>query len=400
MNANPYTPGAGFMPAYLAGRDSLIENAEEYLASIQGRYPQRSVIYYGLRGVGKTVLLNRIEQAADNLGILYAHIEATETPKGKRGEPGGSKFTNKFVREVNKMLLDISTKEKAKDLVKKCASLLRAFSLSYNAIDNSVSLTPNQDITIPVANYTDDLTDIIVQLGKTALQTEDTICFFIDEVQYLSEEELGGVIAAIHRCNQLRLPVMAFCAGLPKVLKIAGEAYSYAERLFKYEYVDALSPEEARDAICEPAKQYNIEYSDKSVDKIIALTGCYPHFIQQLCSVIWKKSDEKGTIEVEDVLNCEKDFFKELDVGFFEVRYDRCTKREKQFMVAMVKCGELPCTMANVARILDAQASSISPIRGQLIAKGMIYPPERGEVNFTVPQFDNYIKRINPNLEL
>lgn len=199
MRPNPYTPGAGFMPAYLAGRETLIENAEEYLRSIKARYPQQSVVYYGLRGVGKTVLLNQIEMSADNLGILCTHIEAVEGVKGSKE----SRFTNQLVSAINKFLFELNSKTD----------------------------------TVITKNYADDLTEFMVQLGKCALHADEAICFFIDDVQYLSKRELGELIVAIHRCNQLRLPVMAFCAGLPEILKTAGESSPYAERLFRFELV-------------------------------------------------------------------------------------------------------------------------------------------------------------------
>lgn len=399
MRTNPYTPGAGVMPAYLAGREKLIENAEGYLASIVGRYPQQSVIYYGLRGVGKTVLLNRIETAADNLNILYAHIEANESPR-ERGGNGRRGFTERLVGAINRFAHEISMKERARDFAQKCISLLRSFRLTYSVVEGSFGLGADNSIPPSSGDYESDLTDILVQLGKAALQSGDTICIFVDEVQYLSEEELGGLISAIHRCNQLRLPVMVFCAGLPKVLKTVGEAYSYSERLFKFERVDALTCEDARDAICEPAKDFGVSYAPQAVERIMAVTGGYPYFIQQLCNVVWRRAEVDGTLTLKDVEDSETEFFSMLDDGFFSVRYERCTPLEKSFMAAMVKCGELPCTIANVAKLMGRSAQSISPLRAQLINKGMIYATGHGEIDFTVPQFDHFILRQDPALTL
>lgn len=399
MRTNPYTPGAGVMPAYLAGREKLIENAEGYLASIVGRYPQQSVIYYGLRGVGKTVLLNRIETAADNLNILYAHIEANENPR-ERGGNGRRGFTERLVGAINRFAHEISMKERARDFAQKCIGLLRSFRLTYSVAEGSFGLGTDNSIPPSSGDYESDLTDILVQLGKAALQSGDTICIFVDEVQYLSEEELGGLISAIHRCNQLRLPVMVFCAGLPKVLKTVGEAYSYSERLFKFERVDALTCEDARDAICEPAKDFGVSYAPQAVERIMAVTGGYPYFIQQLCNVVWRRAEVDGTLTLKDVEDSETEFFSMLDDGFFSVRYERCTPLEKSFMAAMVKCGELPCTIANVAKLMGRSAQSISPLRAQLINKGMIYATGHGEIDFTVPQFDHFILRQNPALTL
>ncbi len=394
---NPYTPGAGFMPAYLAGREKLVECAEGYLHSLMNRYPQQSVIYYGLRGVGKTVLLNRIEEAADNLNIMYVHIEANES-QNIRGEKIQRRFTERLVASINKFAHEIGVKEQAKDFAQKCISLLKSFRLTYNIEEGSFGLGISQDVPPSSGDYASDITDIMVQLGKSALQSGDTICIFVDEVQYLSEEELGGLISAIHRCNQLRLPLMAFCAGLPKILKTVGEAYSYSERLFKFEHIDALSPESAKDAVCEPAKDFNVSYAIEAVERIIEITCGYPYFIQQLCSVIWSRVEEGGTISLNDVMDSETAFFSLLDDGFFAVRYERCTPLEKSFMAAMVQCGELPCTVSNVAKIMGRTPQSISPLRAQLISKGMIYATGHGEIDFTVPQFDHFIIRRNPAL--
>lgn len=390
MNANPYTPGAGFMPAYLAGRENQIKHAEQCLNSIQKRYPQQSTLYYGLRGVGKTVLLNAIANIADNYNILCAHIEAD----------ANGKFTNNLLVALQRFAHEISLKETAKDFAHRCLSLIKAFSLRYKIEDGEFALGIDQDASFVSGVYSNDLVDIMTQIGKAAYNSGDTICIFVDEMQYLSKEEIAGLIMALHRCNQLRLPVMIFCAGLPKLLQEVGEACSYAERLFRYEVIGALEQKEAKAAIEVPAQDLGVSYADEAIEKIIQITGGYPYFIQEMCSAIWNSAEEKTTISVEDIEAAEGLFWHELDKGFFSVRYRRCTAREKQFMTAMVKCGELPCTIANVANMLGKKVSSISLIRAQLINKGMIYPTSYGEIDFTVPQFDNYIKRINPNLEL
>lgn len=390
MIANPYTPGAGFMPAYLAGRENLINHAETYLSSIQKRYPQQSVIYYGLRGVGKTVLLNTIETSADNLNIMYAHIEASEN----------GKFINRLVGALNKFIHEVSIKESAKDFAKKCLGLLKSFTVTYNIEDNTVGIGLQQEVVYSTGVFSEDLTEIFVSLGKAAIKSEDTICIFIDEVQYLSADEIDGLIVAIHRCNQLRLPIMLFCAGLPKILKIVGESRSYTERLFKYEKIDALKEPEARAAIEEPAKDLGVSYDPEAVDLIVKTTGGYPYFIQEFCSAAWANLEDNRTIQAVEAQRAESIFFETLDTGFFAVRYDRCTNREKSFMTAMVKCDTLPCNISNVAKIMKKGVQSISPVRGQLISKGMIYPTGHAEIDFTVPQFDYFIKRINPELKI
>lgn len=390
MLANPYTPGAGFMPAYLAGRENQIEQAERCLESIQKNYPQRSIIYYGLRGVGKTVLLNTIECSADNQGILYGHIEAGEN----------NKFTDDLMVILNRIAHEISFKEVAKDFAHKCLSLIKAFAVTYNIEEGTFGLGVNQSEAFVSGVYANDLTQILTQIGKAAQKSEDTICVFVDEVQYLKQEEIAGLIVALHRCNQLRLPVMIFCAGLPKILQVVGEACSYSERLFQFDVIGALPPNEAEAAIRVPAKDFKVDYSDDAAREIIRVTGGYPYFIQEMCSTLWIAVEEESQIGLSDVISAEDKFWELLDKGFFSVRYNRCTPREKSFLAAMVKCGELPCSISNVAKMMKSKVSSISLIRAQLISKGMIYPTGHAEIDFTVPQFDAFIMRVNPELNI
>lgn len=389
-HSNPYTPGAGFMPSYLAGREGLISHAEQSLLALQKRYPQQSMIYYGLRGVGKTVLLNTIENSAEGYGILFDHIEADSD----------GKFTQNLLVSLQRIAHEVSFQTTAKDFARRFLALLKAFRIQYKLEEGEVSFGVDPEAGFVSGVYSNDLTDLMTQLGKAAQSSGDTICLFIDEMQYLRREEIAGLIVALHRCNQLRLPIMAFCAGLPKVLQEVGEACSYAERLFQYEVVGPLKPEEAAAAITVPAEDFEVAYDSAAVEHIIAQTGGYPYFIQQMCSSVWQVTPDKPTITLEDVQEAEPKFWELLDKGFFAVRYRRCTPREKAFIAAMVKCGKLPCTIANVAKLMNKSVSSISPIRAQLISKGMIYPTSHGEIDFTVPQFDAYVRRINPNLEM
>lgn len=389
---NPYTPGAGFMPPYLAGRDTIIGEAEASIAALKCRFPQQSVIYYGLRGVGKTVLLNRLEETAENLDILYEHIEVKE----KDG------FIEQLANSAAKFLRNISKKEAARDFARKAMEAVRAISFKATIdAQGKVSAEISVDSEFHVeASLSDKLTDMFVALGNAANKSEDTICFFIDEIQYIKKDELESLINAIHRVNQKRLPIMIFGAGLPKVFKELGDAKSYSERLFHFVEIGALLEPEARLAITEPAKlpeDSNVEYEEGAVNRIIAITRGYPFFIQQYCDIIWKNT-ENNIITEQEVRANEQAFYDALDVGFFKVRYERSTKREKDFMFAMVKCGNLPCNITNVASIMGKSVGSISPIRAQLINKGLIYATGLAEIDFTVPEFDNYLKRVNTDL--
>ena len=241
-------------------------------------------------------------------------------------------------------------------------------------------------------NLSGDFTDILVVLGKYAQAAGASIFIGIDELQYASKDELEALTCALHRVTQLGLPVMFCCAGLPKLLKMLGEAKTYSERQFNFVKVDSLPRDKAVEAIVKLAQTLDVSYSDEAVDAIIDYTEGYPYFIQELCSTIWTSSESKR-ISLDTVHECSSLTDDRLDGGFFSVRYDRCTPRQKEFLIAMVRCGELPCTLANVAHCMGRDVSSIGPLRAQLISKGMIYSAARGEVDFAVPQFDRYLRR-------
>ena len=389
--ANPYTPGAGFMPGYLAGREELLADAEKYLNTLILGYPQQSVIYYGLRGVGKTVLLNAIEEKTDNMPVLMEHIEIAEKKN----------FTKQIANSSKKFIHKMSFKETAKDIVNKAQGLLKAFSLTYNPGDQSFSVGMNDSEYITTGDLSDDLTELFVSMGKVADKTGYAICYFIDEIQYMKDEEAEALVNAIHRCNQLRLPIMIFGAGLPKIIRMLGKIKSYSERLFRFEEVGALSEQDAKDAIVKPAEQLAVHYDKAALERIIQETKGYPYFIQELCSAVWNEFNlDSGVIKKENVENAIPQFYENLDRGFYKMRYDRCTHVEKVFIFAMVKCGDLPCTISNVARIMKKEVKSISPYRAQLINKGVIYATGHAEIDFTVPGFDEYLKRINPELTI
>lgn len=386
--ASPYTPGAGAMPRYLAGRESMLEEADKILEAVAMGYPQKPSIYYGLRGVGKTVLLNAIEEKAEELDILYAHIEIAE----KRS------FIVQIANASKKIIHRMSVIESVKDLGHKALGILQAFQVTYNPEEQTFTAgiaEPSMYVSSGVLS--DDLTEMFVAMGRMAAKAKRAICFFVDEIQYMKPNEMEALINALHRVNQLRLPITIYGAGLPKILKILGEVKSYSERLFQYIEVAELSDHAATDAIVKPATELGVQYEEEAVEEIKEWSKGYPFFIQELCNTIWEET-ESEIIKKSDVERVIPVFLDKLDKGFFKIRYDRCTKKEHDFLFAMVRCGSLPCTISNVAKILGKRVSSISPTRAQLISKGIIYSTGHGEIDFTVPQFDRYLKRINPDL--
>lgn len=386
--ASPYTPGAGAMPRYLAGRESMLEEADKILEAVAMGYPQKPSIYYGLRGVGKTVLLNAIEEKAEELDILYAHIEIAE----KRS------FIVQIANASKKIIHRMSVIESVKDLGHKALGILQAFQVTYNPEEQTFTAgiaEPSMYVSSGVLS--DDLTEMFVAMGRMAAKAKRAICFFVDEIQYMKPNEMEALINALHRVNQLRLPITIYGAGLPKILKILGEVKSYSERLFQYIEVAELSDHAATDAIVKPATELGVQYEEEAVEEIKEWSKGYPFFIQELCNTIWEETGSE-IIKKSDVERVIPVFLDKLDKGFFKIRYDRCTKKEHDFLFAMVRCGSLPCTISNVAKILGKRVSSISPTRAQLISKGIIYSTGHGEIDFTVPQFDRYLKRINPDL--
>lgn len=380
---NPYRPGAGLMPMYLAGRDEDIQNMSEIFDSLIMNIPTPSVVFSGLRGVGKTVLINRLQSIAEDKGIFCRHIEVEER----------NDFISQIATCSQVFLRKVSTKEKFKNMLQKPLDAIKSLVVSFNPDDTTFSLSLQEKELYKASNLTQSLTDVFVSIGGLAYKTENAICFFIDEIQYMKQNELGSLIAALHRANQLGYPIMIVGAGLPKIYKMLSEEKSYSERLFIYKVVGSLTYEQSCKAIEEPAKKFGVKYTDEALQEIIELTKGYPFFVQQICQVIYKNTEDK-IIEISHVKNNIDEFFELLDNGFFKVRYERCAESDKRFIFAMVRCGELPCTISNVAKNLHKSVGSISTTRAQLISKGIIYPIRYKELDFTVPEFDGYIRRL------
>lgn len=381
---NPYRPGAGLMPTFLAGRDEDIQNVEQMFIALTMNIPTQSIIFSGLRGVGKTVLLNKLQKIAEDKDIFCSHIEVEER--------------NDFISQVascsQAFLRKVSTKEKFKNLIQKPLDAIKALVVSFDPNDNTFSLSLQDKELYTSANLTQSLTEVFVTIGETAYKSETPVCFFIDEIQYMKQKELGSLIAALHRTNQLGYPVMVIGAGLPKIYKMLSDEKSYSERLFLYKEIGSLNEEQSKNAIEIPVRKFGVTYSKSAVNKIISLTKGYPFFIQQMCQIVYKNTNEKE-IKSGQVEENIKEFFETLDVGFFKVRYERCADSDKKFIFAMVRCGELPCTISNVAKNLHKNVNQISTTRAQLISKGIIFPIRYKELDFTVPEFSGYIQRLD-----
>ncbi len=382
MRLNPYTPGAGVMPGYLSGREKVIKEAENNIFHLIHGYPQRPVIYYGLRGVGKTVLLNKIEEYAFLSDILYCHIEVKEK----------TDLILELINESNIFLKELSNIEKIKSMLNKLKEAIENLSVTYTDGDNSLTINTNKDFKNVVLS--NNITKLFITLGMVAKESSKAIIFFIDEIQYAKKEELEALITALHRINQLRLPITIFGAGLNKILSMLTVSKTYAERMFSFSEITSLSYEETKEAILKPIENLNITFEEKALEEIYRLTEGYPYFVQELCKILLDNIKSKEKITLNDIKNNIDIFYEALDIGFFKTRISKCTDRELEFLFSMNQCGELPCTISNVAKIMKKKVSSISPIRANLINKGIIHSNKFGEIDFSVPLFDKFLDRL------
>lgn len=384
---NPYTPGAGTKPSFLAGRDDTIREITGYIDGVIEGDMARHCIFYGVRGVGKTVLLNKIENIAKDRGVIYCHIECDEH----------TSLIESVVIRTQEFIEEMHFSERLKNKIQK---ILQTLSLEYSFTDGKMSVGVGENVNRAKIALSNDVSNLFVTMGEIAKETQNVVCFFIDEIQVAENKQLSALIAAIHRINQIGLPVMMIGAGLPTIQRISGEAKSYAERLFQFVEVSYLDEENAISAIAEPALKYNVHYSQKALKKIVKHTGCYPYFIQELGYCVWNRivqnwgENDNKKISESDIDSVYEEYMKNLENSFFKVRYNRASKREKDFLFAMLRCKEFPCATANVAKHMRKEQRQISPLRSRLMSKGLIYAPSLGEVDFTVPHFDRYLKKL------
>jgi len=380
---NPFAPGAGSPPPELAGRADIITAADTALQRVLLGRPAQSQMLLGLRGVGKTVLLNRIEQIAEGHGYLSSFIEA----------PEDRKLVELLYPKIHQVLRKMSLIEAAKAKVHAALRALRGFASAFRVSmgDFEVSVDPEPGVA-DSGNLEFDVADLFIKVGEAAKAAGRGWVLLIDEVQYLSQEELGALIVAIHRVNQKSLPVLFFGAGLPAIAALSGEAKSYAERLFVFPKIDALSKADASDAIRQPIEGEGEYIEAELLARIVDLTRGYPYFLQEWGFQVWNASPH-SPISNSCFDTAEKDALRRLDDGFFKVRIDRLTPKEKQYVIAMARLGAGPYRSADVADILGEKLTTLGPRRAQIIAKGMIYSPAHGDIAFTVPLFDEYLKR-------
>ena len=382
---NPFAPGAGASPPELAGRESIIEAANVAMQRIRRGRQEKSQMLLGLRGVGKTVLLNRLAQLAEDMGSIVVPLEA----------PEDQRLAAFLAPALKSVLLRLSRVAQARELAQRGLGALRGFASAFKVSIGEIELSISPEPIADSGNLEIDLPELMGSVGRAAQAANTSVVILLDEVQYLSEEDLRGLIVAMHRIAQRGWPVILFGAGLPQVAALAGEAKSYAERLFDYPEVGQLPPAAARSALLDPIVEEGESISEDALNRILSITEGYPYFLQEWGKHSWNTAG-RSPITADDVEMASSLATLALDRSFFRVRFDRLTPREQDYLRAMAALGPGPHRSGDIADALGIKVQQAGPLRNGLIKKGMIWSPAHGQTAFTVPMFDAFMIRAIP----
>jgi hypothetical protein len=379
---NPYTPGAGTRPSELAGRDQELESFKIQLARLLAGRTEQSQIITGLRGVGKTVLLNTFEDHAEAAGYHTAFRELTQE----------SSLPELLAKDAQRLLRELKLSARAANAVRTGLSTLSAFKLTD---PNGFELTIDVR-NLPEQRLTEDLIELFLQLGRAAQAKKSGIALFLDEIQFAKEQDFRALIGALHRTAQKQLPLTLAAAGLPQIPRLAGEARSYAERLFTFPHIGALGEAAARAALVLPAEREGAEFREDAIERTLALTQGYPFYIQEFGKHIWNLAPS-SPITRDDVDRAAPRAEESLDRGIYEVRIQRATAKERRYLRAMAELGAGPYRVGAVAKTMGSTTTALSTVRQKLLDRGLIYATEDyGHINFSVPRFDEFMRRHVP----
>lgn len=388
---NPFAPGAGNPPPELAGRDALLDAVQVAVKRAKLGRPAKSVLLVGLRGVGKTVLLDRMRDNAEADGVHTLRMEAPEN----RSLPAI------LAPQLRQALLRLSRNKKAKDLAQRAlrglVGFARALKVKYHDIEIAFD-TEEEPGLADNGDLEHDLAALLEAAGMAAKKGDTALALFVDELQYVAEDELAALITALHRTAQRQLPVVMAGAGLPQLRGHMGSAKSYAERLFDFPEIGPLDKKAAEDAIRKPIEDEEAKINNDALALIVKETHGYPYFLQEWGKHAWDAA-RSSPITKKDVQEATITAIAALDESFFRVRFDRLTPSEKTYLRAMAELGHGPHRSGDIATLLGKEVSALGPRRAQLINKGMIYSPSHGDTAFTVPLFDAFMKRIMPGKE-
>lgn len=391
---NPYTPNAGAEPEAVVGRDDQLASFDLLLARLERDRTEQSMIITGLRGVGKTVLLGqfRAKALARNWAVVELEVRKHEE----------TEFRIDLATRLRSALLDLSPKARWTDRFQHAAAVLKSFTVGVDA-SGTWSLGLDVDAAEGFADHNNlaaDLTDVFLALGESARERGRGVVLLFDEIQFLNRVQLEALIEALHKMVQRKLPVTLVGAGLPQIAELAGDAKSYAERLFKFPAIGNLDRSDARTALSLPAADEDVSWSSEALDEAFAITDGYPYFLQELGYVTWSVTEQQHSIELIDVQLAVDGYEAKLDGSFFRVRMDRATTLQRAYLRAMAALGPQPQKAADVADRMGRTSENLAPTRAELISMGLLYTPEFGYAAFTVPQFDRFLLRAIPTLEV
>ncbi len=387
--SNPFSPGAGSPPPELAGRDALLEQAHILFGRVRRKKPEKSLLMMGLRGVGKTVLLNEMMRMAEQDGYRTIFVEASENKL----------LAVLLVPQLRTLLFELDRMAGTGNKVRRGLAVLMSFigaiKVSVGEFDVGLDIDPERGAA-DSGDLEVDLTNLFIAVGEAAVERNCAVAILIDEIQYLSSLELNALIMAMHKMQQLQLPLVLVGAGLPILAGMAGDAKSYAERLFNFPDIGPLEEEDANLALQDPVQKEGVEFEAAALHEIYRLTKGYPYFLQEWGYQVWNQADS-SPITLHLVQQTTELVVHRLDKNFFKVRFDRLTDGEKRYLRAMAELGQGPYRTANISDLLGVESSAtLSPVRSKLIKKGMIYSPAHGLMAFTVPVFDEFMRRSMP----
>lgn len=390
---NPYTPNAGAEPQAVVGRDDQLESFDLLLARIERARTEQSMIITGLRGVGKTVLLGQFRTKALERDWVVVELEVSKNDENH--------FRAAMATKLRTALFELLPKARWTDRFKHAAAVLRSFTVSVDAA-GAISAGLDIDAAEGFADHDNlalDMTDVFVALGEAAKEKERGVVLLLDEVQFLSKQQLEAVIGALHKMVQRKLPVTLVGAGLPQIAELAGDAKSYAERLFKFPSIGNLDGDDARAALTKPAAEEDVTFDDDALADALHVTGGYPYFLQELGYAVWTVADGP-VITRDDIVTAVPGYEAKLDESFFRVRLDRATETQRAYLRAMAGLGAAPQKASDVAEAMGRTSQNLGPTRAELINMGLLYTPEHGYAAFTVPHFDKFLLRAIPTLSV
>jgi hypothetical protein len=387
---NPFSPGAGSPPPELVGREAVLEQARILLGRIREKRPEKSIMLTGLRGVGKTVLLNEIERMAARENYHTVSVEAHEDKT----------LAALLVPHLRKLLFDLNRIAGAGDKARRGLAVLKSFmngiKVTLGDIEFGLDVDPEKG-TADSGDLESDLPNLFLAVAEAADERGVAVALLIDEIQYFGPKELSALIMAMHKMQQRRLPVLLLGAGLPILPGLAGESKSYAERLFSFPNIGPLSETDAARALQDPTKAVGVNFKADALKEIFRLTQGYPYFIQEWGYQSWNRAGV-SPITLRIIKEATATVIQRLDQNFFRVRFDRLTPGEKRYLRAMAGLGAGAHRSGDIADVLGVKLNSLGPVRAKLIQKGMIYSPAHGDMSFTVPLFDEFMLRAMPKL--